>query len=58
MTDTTAAALPAELECPECGSEDVCREQLTPHEQGYVCDRCGHEWDIKTAQADAPEGNR
>lgn len=36
--------------CPKCGSIDVCQEWLRTEpvrEYGWVCDRCGEEWDVE-----------
>jgi hypothetical protein len=42
--------------CPKCGSINVCQEWLTAHEYGWVCDHCGHEWDIEVPERDADDG--
>jgi len=49
MTDDVDYDVDYDVECPACGSADICREPAAAdrHRGGdvYVCDHCGHEWD-------------
>jgi transposase-like protein len=47
MTDTTAGT---EINCPCCGSPDVCQDYITLRPvktYGWVCDHCEHTWNIE-----------
>lgn len=44
-----------DVNCPRCGSQDVCQDyiDLRPvRTYGWVCDHCGHTWDVADAPVD------